>query len=753
MQDPEIVESFVAECLELIDELEPDVIEFQKSYDLSESVDEEKLNTILRLFHSLKGSSSFLDFKNMTRVAHNAESLLILFREGKTRLNADHTELFCLACDFFRTVLSKIQESGSDEGLEAEAEEIIKKLSRECSEEDNEAPRDGDYPPGDASVSSDPEVVRPPDNVADDGFQLKITPELKENFIQESDDLLEELEHNLIEMQNSTDPKECLANAFRNIHSFKGNSGFFGYMEIERMSHKTETVLNCMKEGKISPDTENIGEILNVVDALRGAVASLSQGGLPTIESYDTMIKLLDRMIPDPQGNEEDLRIGEILVERGDATHEDVQSALEIQKKPLGEILVEKGSVAPEAVESALALQKKQESKKIIRRDIRVNLDKLDELNDLVGELVTAQAMVVHNPDLKGCELENFEKAAHHLEQISSELQDVAMSLRMVPVSSLFRKMTRLVHDVSRKAGKKVNLEMKGKETEMDKTVIELISDPLVHIIRNSVDHGIESPDERRRSGKEETGTIVLEAKHEGGEVWIKITDDGRGLDKDKILAKAFEKGLLQGDVTDMKDKEIFGLIFEPGFSTAEKVTDISGRGVGMDVVRKNIDQLKGNVDVESTEGQGTVIILRIPLTLAIIDGMLVKAGQARYLIPLQAIKEAFRPEMEEITVMPGGQEMVMVRKDLLPIVRLSDLFRIGNRNEKLSEGILIILDDRDKSLCLFVNEMLGQMETVIKGLPGYMGAVKGVAGCTILGDGEVSLILDVGGIVERTRH
>jgi two-component system chemotaxis sensor kinase CheA len=763
MQDAELIEGFIADSREMIDEVEPYLIELQKTFEAEGTVDGETLNTIFRLFHSLKGAAGFLHLKNVTMVTHEAETLLNHLREGKITLSDTQLEVIFKASDFIRMLLSNIEENGNDKGFESEAGEVVGKLRKAIMTQiaavsTNEQPitnREQHAIPPDESPAS-PLPATTDEEPAETDEQLLITADMKQQFIEESDELLEKVEQNLLDLEGTRKKSEALANAFRNIHSFKGNCGFFGYPILERLSHKSETVLELMKNGAIDAGGDNISVLLKIVDMLRGGIAEVSEGGQGVIQGCDLLLDLLDDMIP--TGTEEQAPehkpIGEILIERGDATPEAVASALAAQGKPLGEILVDMGKTSPKAVQAALSLQEKQgKEKKITHRDIRVDLDKLNELNDLVGELVTAQTMVVRNPDLRGHEFENFEKAAHHLEQISAGLQDVAMSLRMIPVSGLFRKMMRLVHDLSRKSGKKVDLRMKGEETEVDKTVIEVISDPLVHIIRNSVDHGIEPADEREHMGKDSTGVIELEAKHEGGEVWITIRDDGRGLDRERILAKAMEKGIIDGDEKDIPDKQVFGLIFEPGFSTAEKVTDISGRGVGMDVVRKNIDQLKGRVDVQSSPGQGATISIRIPLTLAIIEGMLVKSGESRHLIPLLAIKESFRPKSEHVTVMPGGQEMVRVREELIPVARLSDVYHLGNGNGKLDEGTLIILENQGKSMCLFIDEILGQMETVIKGLPGFMGSVQGVSGCTILGDGEVSLILDVGGLMERAKH
>ncbi|MDY6851237.1 MAG: chemotaxis protein CheA, partial [Thermodesulfobacteriota bacterium] len=302
-------------------------------------------------------------------------------------------------------------------------------------------------------------------------------------------------------------------------------------------------------------------------------------------------------------------------------------------------------------------------------------------------------------------------------------------------------------------ARKKVNLTLLGEETELDKTVTELIADPLVHIVRNAIDHGLESPEDRKSAGKDETGELTIEAKHEGGEVWIVISEDGRGLDREKLLAKGIEKGLVQGDGGEMSDQEVYELIFQPGFSTAREVTDISGRGVGMDVVKKNIEKIKGRVDIRSEPGRGTVFTLRIPLTLAIMEGMLVGVGRSRYTIPLLAIRESIQVEPGQITTTMDGEELVKVREEIIPVVSLHELQGVQPEHKKLDAGLLVIVEHQGESVGLFVDEILGEHQAVIKGLSNYVGNVNGVSGCTILGDGEVSLILDVGGLIERAQE
>lgn len=388
------------------------------------------------------------------------------------------------------------------------------------------------------------------------------------------------------------------------------------------------------------------------------------------------------------------------------------------------------------------------------RNDIRVDLRKLDSILDLVGELVIAEAMVTRHPVVWNAENESLERAVHQLRRVASSLQDMATSVRMIPLAPTFRRMTRLVYDLSVKAGKQVDLILLGEDTEVDRTVIERISDPLVHIIRNSIDHGIESPEERRRLGKPETGRLTIEGHHEGGEVWIIVTDDGCGFNREAIISRAKSRGLMQGDGSDLTDREIYHFVFEPGFSTANRVTDISGRGFGMDVVKKNIEKLSGRIDIQTRPGGGTAVVMRIPLTLAIIDGMLVSSGENRYIIPLLSIRESLRPEADQIVTTPDGQDVLKLRGELIPIVKLGETFSRSSNAKTLYDGILMIVEGEDDDVvALFADALIGQQETVIKGLSGWLKKSRGVSGCAILGDGEVGLILDIGAIVRMARE
>jgi len=382
---------------------------------------------------------------------------------------------------------------------------------------------------------------------------------------------------------------------------------------------------------------------------------------------------------------------------------------------------------------------------------ISVSVEKMDKLMDLVGELVIAEAMVLQNPDLEGLELDNFQKSAVQLSKITNELQDIVMSIRMVPLSATFQRMNRIVRDMSRKLHKEIQLKIIGEETEVDKNIIERITDPLMHLVRNAVDHGIEASEERQLKGKPKHGTITLEAKNVGSDVHIIVKDDGRGLDRDKILEKARENGLITMNEADLPDSEIYKMILLPGFSTKDDITEFSGRGVGMDVVVKNIESIGGSISIDSEKHKGTQITLKIPLTLAIIDGMNLKVGNSTFTIPTISIQESFRLKEEEAIIDPDGNEMILVRGQCYPVLRLHEYFKVKTDITKLSDGIITMVSHDSKTICVFADRLLGKQQVVVKSLPEYIKRfrrVKGIAGCTLLGDGSISLILDIAGII-----
>lgn len=381
---------------------------------------------------------------------------------------------------------------------------------------------------------------------------------------------------------------------------------------------------------------------------------------------------------------------------------------------------------------------------------VSVDVEKLDRLMDMVGELVISEAMVTRNPELDGLNLDSFYKAARQLRKITDDLQDIAMSMRMISISTVFQKMKRLVRDMAKKTNKEIRLELVGEDTEADKNIIEQIADPLMHLIRNAADHGIENPEERTEAGKTKAGTILLEARNVGSEVWVIVKDDGKGLDRTKIYQKAYENGLTAKNESEISDKEVFSYIFLPGFSTKEEVTEFSGRGVGMDVVSKNIEKIRGNIQVESTKGMGSMFTIRIPLTLSIVDGMTIRVGSNRYTMPITTIKESFKLSKEKLIKDLEGNTLVLVRGETYPVIRLGDLFRVHTAITELSDGIMIMVEDDGNSKVIFADELLGEQQVVVKTLPKYIKKVSGIAGCTILGDGGISLILDIPALINR---
>ena len=382
---------------------------------------------------------------------------------------------------------------------------------------------------------------------------------------------------------------------------------------------------------------------------------------------------------------------------------------------------------------------------------VRVETSKLDHLMDMVGEIVIAQSLIRHNSVLSSTTDSRLLGDLSQLARVTIEVQRATMSMRMVPMGQLFQRIERVIRDLSRKAGKQVILETSGTETEIDKTVAEELSDPLLHMVRNSVDHGVEARADRIAAGKSPEAKIRLSAYHQGGQVVIEISDDGRGLNSEKIRSKALDRGLISPDAQ-LTEAEIYQLIFEPGFSTAEKITDVSGRGVGMDVVRRNVEKLRGRIETQSTLGQGTTFLLKLPLTLAIIDGLVVEVGTERYIIPLQGVREIFRPQPDALFTVEGRDEMLLVRGKLVPVVRLHERLNIAGRATVPSEGLIVVLESQDRTFCLLVDDLLGKQEVVIKSLGEAFKDISGLSGCAVLGDGRVGLILDVDGICRGKR-
>lgn len=777
----ELLHVFTSEGRELLDEADPRLIELQECAEQYGEVDGDALNCIFRIFHTIKGSACFLGLGSLQQVTHEAETLLDYYRKGARCPAVEHIRLLLRTTDFLRVLMGSIEKSLHDRGYELEAERLMGELARAVRQGGDAVPEtaDGNRPltpesvPGDVVTddSRDTDSAEPETAAGEgDPFAFRITEEMTEQYVREALELLDSLEQTILEIETAPDNQELIDRAFRCLHTLKGNSGLLGYGDLERLSHKTESLFDHLRSGEMRADIEITKMVLSILDYLRSTVIEVSGGGSGTIRGCDTLIGFIDEVIRDAAGVSgesapvpEEGASSEAGVSAG--CRADAEIALyapEIVPEPVPEPPVEAARPVkppePSVPPRELPLRKVAETasrpeplreQAAAPKDIRVDLEKVDKLVDLIGELALAEMMVAQNPALRHLEDEEFDRAVHHLDRVISELQYVSMSLRMVPIAATFRKLIRLVHDLSYKSGKSVKLATLGEETEVDKTVVDLIADPLVHIVRNAIDHGIERPEDRKSAGKRETGTVTIEAKHEGGEVWIAISDDGRGLSREKILKKARQMGMVEGDGAELRDEDVFKLIFEPGFSTAEEITEVSGRGVGMDVARRNLERINGQVDITSTPGQGSRFTLRTPLTLALMDGMLVQVGSARYIIPLLSIRECMRPRPEDITVTPDGQEIVRVRDELLPVMRMHLLHAITPEHMNPEDAILLIVEHRGVTFSIMVDAVLGQQQAVIKGLSDYVDTVRGVSGCTILGDGAVSLILDIGSLWE----
>ncbi|MBW1974790.1 MAG: chemotaxis protein CheA [Deltaproteobacteria bacterium] len=579
-------------------------------------------------------------------------------------------------------------------------------------------------------------------------------PELFKDFLDEAREHLASIELNMISLEENPEDKEVINAVFRPFHSIKGVSGFLNLIDIHELSHDVENLLDGARSGEY-PVTESIIDIvLQAVDILKEQLDLLEEGlargeiqykGNPRVQKFLQYIRNFDPTKENPPVSIP--RVGELLSEKGVVSSEVLNKAADEAKKEglkIGEKLVKDGIVEPKDVAQALREQRKL---KEAVTSIRVDTRKLDNLVDMIGELVIAQSMVLQNPQVQDIKDQKFQKDIVQLRRITGELQRISTSLRMVPIKSTFQKMIRLVRDLSKKSGKEVVLKMYGEETEIDRNMVDQIYEPLVHMIRNSVDHGIEFPEERVRAGKPPQGTIILAAEQKSGNIVIDIRDDGKGLDAAKIRQKAIERGLISADEV-LDERAIYELIFRPGFSTKDQVSDVSGRGVGMDVVKKCVEELRGSIEVNSVPGQGTHFQLKLPLTMAIIDGMIIKIGDERYVVPTIALKESVRPSKDDYRTVQGRGEMINVRGSLMPLIRLHEFFEVEPKYRNPWDALLLVVSEDGKDYCLLADEIIGRQEVVIKSLGNLLKHVVGISGGAILGDGKVAPIVDVKGVV-----
>jgi len=577
---------------------------------------------------------------------------------------------------------------------------------------------------------------------------------LASDFVTEGLEYIDEIEVNILNLEQSPEDMDCINAIFRPFHSIKGVAGFLNLEKIRDLAHNLENLLDKARNNELRVAPPLIDVILDGADALKALILQLKDEieGRPTTPLQIDLAALLQRIQAVEKGEEEapeKKKLGEILVSEGVVAQVDVDQALMVPQTPaskkIGEILIEEGKATTRQVSQALRKQAEQSADS---STLRVDTHKLDDLIDMVGELVITQSMIQQDLSRQVNADKSLKRDIGQFFRITSSLQRTSMSLRMIPIRQTFQRMARLIRDLAKNAGKIVNIEMVGEETEIDRNMVDEIYNPLVHMVRNAVDHGLETSEERVKAGKSEKGAVSLRAYHRGGNIVIEISDDGRGLNKQKILAKALEKGMIS-DAGDVAEQDIYRMILLPGLSTAEKITDVSGRGVGMDVVKQSVEKLRGKMDIESRPGKGTTFITRFPLTLAIIDGMMVKVGEEIYIIPTMAIRRTLRPSRDQYNLVVNKGETINVMGQLLSLVRLSDVFGGKSVRENPWEAIVVVVEGENRSKCLLVDEVIGKAEVVIKSLGSGLKHIRGVSGGAILGDGRVGLILDPEGLFE----
>lgn len=576
-------------------------------------------------------------------------------------------------------------------------------------------------------------------------------PALLQEFLIESEELLEGMNQDLVALEQAPDDTELLNRIFRALHTIKGTSGFLNFDPVVRLSHRAEDVLNTLRRSEVEFSRRIMDALLAARDQLSIMLQDIREGGLKdyALDGLIAELEAVQKPAPAPS------RLGDILVAEGVIAPGALQDVLQQQAqsgeiRKIGELLVEKGLASKTDVSNALARQKRQADSVIAAQTMRVDVRKLDELINLVGELVLERNRLYQlSRELSMGRLEMqdlteaFSQSTARLSFITEELQAAGLRARMVPIDTVFRKFPRLVRDVAHNLKKEVDLLVSGEDTELDKTMVEMIGDPLVHLVRNSLDHGLELPDVRESAGKPRKGTIRLEARQEGDQIIISVADDGAGIDPARIAKKAMEKGLVTADrLRTMTTREILDFVFLPGFSTAEKISDLSGRGVGMDVVRSNLTKLNGTIELESKLGAGTTVFLRLPLTLAILPVLLVEVGNEIYALPLRSVVETARIRATELHRFEGS-ELLHLRGETVPLLRLRQIFKVQYRADEKGSDKVVILGIGEKRIALLVDNLIGQESTVIKPLGSYLHHCSGIAGATISGDGRVRLVLD----------
>ncbi len=622
-------------------------------------------------------------------------------------------------------------------------------------------PRAKKSEPSSPSMVPKDEMKQETANLLDATLPPDTDASLMKDFIAECFEYAENAEASLLALETNPENKDAIGTVFRAFHTIKGTSAFLGLTSISEFAHRAETLLSRIREGEICCVGRYADLALRSVDMIKTLIQSVDSAlsGKPMLKpaGYDELLELL----ADPQAGG--------LIKETKATEQPTPwpaeaAAAEMGAKPptkATEMTLAQAVAEPAPIhEDGGALDVAQESAKqpsrfetsaVAETSVRVQIDRLDHLIDFIGELVIAHSMVAQDELVVGSNGEITKKVTH-AGKIIRELQNLSMSMRMIPLKATFQKLARVTRDLAHKSGKLINFVTEGEDTEIDRNMVDLIKDPLVHMVRNAIDHGIESPEERKAAGKPATGTVRLTAFHSGGNIIVQVHDDGRGLDREKILRKAIEKGMIKTE-KGLSDSEIYSFIFAPGFSTAAQVTDVSGRGVGLDVVRTNVESLRGRIDIGSEAGKGATFSLQMPLTLAITEGMLVKVGEERYIVPTIKIQAAFKPETDMLFTVGNRGEMIMLRGDLVPMFRLYQLFEIPGAVTDPAKGLVLLLGDSNLRCALLIDELIGKQQVVAKSLGRGIGKVLGISGAAILGNGRVGLILDTAEIIRLAQQ
>ncbi|MBU8871157.1 MAG: Hpt domain-containing protein, partial [Gemmatimonadales bacterium] len=805
--DDEIMGEFLCRQTDVMMELEKHIL------NLEGESGEESQELLLRVLHTLKGESALLGMTEIAEVCHTVEDMvhhesmvdcvdrllsvkdwfIDVFKNLAENGPAPSTQV---------EILASLKSSSEPSGQEPESQPTeVEEPVVESAEAKTDEVETTELESGEAENSPEPvEMPLVEYEVVD--FVGKNILEgdtgLLQDFIEEAVEHLDASEGHLLDIETTPEDPEPLNAVFRGFHTIKGLAGFLELDHVKDLAHKAENLLDMARRGDLVLAGPNMDLVFESVDLMKqlvdGMIQAMEGDGLLT--GVDNLGNLMGRLVaatdstaaqtaPEPKAQAEPepvpepepetpapakasgfIPLGKMKSKKPASPQASASPAAEIpspqktvaaEKPKTPKPLAAKPAAAKPAAESsagvvpspsATATQTRAPVK--VKEAVRVDAERLDRLIETIGELVIAESMVTHSSEITDLQMSvQLAKNVDHLDKICRELQEIGMSLRMVPVKPVFQKMARLVRDLSKKQNRLVEFVMTGEDTELDKNVVDKIGDPLVHMVRNSVDHGIEpDPADRVKLGKSETGRVSLRAFHKGGNICIEIEDDGRGLNRDAILAKAVDRGLIKKGEK-LSDREIFAMVFEAGFSTAKEVTEVSGRGVGMDVVRRNIEELRGTVDIASEVGKGTTFSIKLPLTLAIIEGMVIMVGNEHYIIPTLTVVRLVQPKKDDITHVFDRGEMLAFEGTQLPLFRLSSLFEVEGAKMELEEAVVVVVEEEGKKIGLLADKLIGQQSIVIKSLGETIQGTEGLAGGAIMSDGKVALILDIGGLVK----